>query len=312
MSFSTNASQQNSSQTSSYTPNATLVSALDSNLANAQALTGTPFQPYSGQMVAGFTPYQTQAQSGLAGIYNNQTGSAPLNAGISAAQGVAGYTPQTIQAPQLSSTDLSSYMNPYQSDVVNTTMQQLQRQQQISDAGVQAQATAAGAFGGSRSAVLQNLNDASYNLNDASTLANLNQSNYSQAQSAAQSDLNRQLTAAQSNQSAGLQGQSLNLGASNALANMGNMQLSQALQQAGAIGSAGNAQQQNQQQALNDAYQQWQSAQQYPITMQNLMNQTLGTFPSNYGTTSSSGSSSATSSNAGLNWSSLFAPIKLP
>jgi len=83
------------------------------------------------------------------------------------------------------------------------------------------------------------------------------------------------------------------------LANMGNMQLSQALQQAGAIGGAGDAQQQNQQQALNDAYQQWQLAQQYPITMQQLMNSTLGTFPSNYGTSDTTGSVYQTNGSAG-------------
>ena len=119
------------------------------------------------------------------------------------------------------------------------------------------------------------------------------------------------MQAAQANQQAGIQGQQVNLGAATALGNMGNMQLSQALQQAGALNAAGDAQQQNQQQALNDAYQQWQLAQQYPITMQNLMNSTLGTFPKNDGTTSSSSSSSKSENSAGLNWSSLFSPIKL-
>ena len=215
------------------------------------------------------------------------------------AQGVGSYTPQTVQAPSLASTDLSPYMNPYQQDVINSTLSDLQRQQQIADTNANAQATAAGAFGGSRSAVLQNLTDDSYARSQASTLANLNQSNYSQAQSAAQSDLNSQMQAQQLNQAAGLQGQQLNLGAASTLANMGNMQLSQALQQAGAIGQAGDAQQQNQQQALNDAYQQWQLAQQYPITMQGLMNQTLGTFPSNYGTTSTSGTVDKTNEQLG-------------
>ncbi len=306
MSFSSGASQQDTSGTSTYTPTPLLASALDSNLANAQALTGTPFQPYTGEQVAAFTPYQTQAQGDLADIADDQTGSAPLNAAIGAAQGAAGYVPQTIQAPLLSNTDLTPYMSPYQSDVVNTTMQQMLRQQQIADAGDQAQATAANAFGGSRSAVLQNLNDASYNLNDAQTLAGLNQSNFSQAQSAAQNDLNRQMAASQANQNAGIQGAQLNLGAAGDLANMGNEQLNQALTQAGALNSAGGAQQQNQQAQLNAAYQQWQLAQQYPITMQNLMNSTLATFPKNDGTTSTTNDTTGSTQSDSFGLSSLL------
>lgn len=310
MSFSSGASQQDTSGTSTYTPTPLLASALDSNLANAQALTGTPFQPYTGQQVAAFTPDQTQAQGDLADIADDQTGSAPLNAAIGAAQGAADYTPQTVQAPLLSNTDLTPYLNPYQSDVVNTTMQQMLRQQQIADAGDQAQATAANAFGGSRSAVLQNLNDASYNLNDAQTLAGLNQSNFNQAQSAAQSDLNHQMAASQANQNAGIQAGQLNLGGAGALANMGNEQLNQALTQASALNSAGGAQQQNQQAQLNAAYQQWQLAQQYPLMMQQMMNSTLGTFPSNYGTTSITKDESQSSQDDGFGLNSLFAPLK--
>ncbi|HUO23651.1 MAG TPA: hypothetical protein VMU59_14135 [Caulobacteraceae bacterium] len=306
MSLSLGGSQQSSSGTSTYTPNPTLDAALNSNLAHAQALTSTPFQPYTGQMVASFTPDQIAAQNAQAGVYDNQTGSAPVGGAINLAQGVGAYTPQTISAPQLAGADLSSYMNPYQQSVIDSTLSDLNRQQAIADAGDQAQATQAGAFGGSRSAVLQNLTDDSYARQQAATLASLNQSNYAQAQSAAQSDLARQMQAAQANQSAGLQGASLNLNAANTLGTLGNTQLTQALQRAGAIGAAGDAQQANQQQALNDAYQQWQLAQQYPITMQGLMNSTLGTFPNNDGTTSTTGNIDRTNETASDNESGSF------
>jgi hypothetical protein len=286
MSFSSGASQQNSSGTSTFAPDPTLLGDLYSNLSRAQSLAATPFQPYSGQQVAAFAPDQIQAQGQMADIANNHAGSAPLNAAIGAAQGAASYVPQMVQAPQLSGADLTPYLNPYQSSVIDSTLNDLNRQHQIQTAANNAQATSANAFGGSRSAVLQNLSDDSFDRTLASTLANLNQGNFSQAQAAAEGDLNRQLTASQANQNAGIQGAQLNLGAAGTLGNLGNAQLNQALQQAGALNSAGEAQQQNQQAQLNAAYQQWQLAQQYPLTMQQLMNQTLGTFPSNYGTTS--------------------------
>jgi hypothetical protein len=321
MSFKAGTSQQDTSGTSTFTPDATLLGDLYNNLGNAQTLTSTPFQPYSGQMVAGFDPYQTQAQGGLADIYNSQVGSAPLSSAMGATQGLTGYAPQSVQAatmsaPQLSQANLSAYMNPYQSSVIDSTLADMARQQQIQSQANSTQATQAGAFGGSRSAVLQNLSDDSYDRSVASTLANLNQGNYSQAQAAAQSDLNRQMSANQANQgaamqaaladqSAGLQGAGLNLNAAGSLANMSGQQLSQALQQAGALSSAGDAQQQNQQDQLNAAYQQWQLAQQYPIQMQELMNQTLGTIPM-YGTTTSSGSTTGSSAQAGFNDGSSF------
>jgi hypothetical protein len=211
----------------------------------------------------------------------------------------------------LSGVDLSPYMNPYTSGVINTSLQDLYRQQQIQDQTDSGKATAAGAFGGSRSAVLQNLDDDSYIRAAASTAANLNQANFSQAQSAAAGDVGRQLTASQSNQSAamqaalanqsasmqaalanqsaGLQAAGLNLNAANALAGYGGQQLSQAQQWAQALSTAGGAQQQNQQAQLDAAYQQWLLAQQYPIQMQQLMNQTVATLPREQ-TTSTTGS----------------------
>jgi hypothetical protein len=309
MSFSAGSSTKNSSGTTTQTLDPQLSNTVYGNIAQIQNMANTGFQPYTGQQVAGFTPDQTQAQTDLAGIANNQVGSAPLQSAMGIAQGVAGYSPstvsaQTISAQPLTGVDLSGYMNPYTSGVIDTTMQALNRQQQIQDQTAQSQATAAHAFGGSRSAVLQNLNDDSYARAAASTLAGLNQSNYSQAQAAAQSDLARQLTASQSNQSAalqaatanqnaGLQGANLNLNAAGSLANIGNQQLSQALQQAGALSTAGNAQQQNQQAQLNAAYQQWQLAQQYPFQVQALLNSAIAAIPRT-GTTDTTGTESGT------------------
>jgi hypothetical protein len=295
MSFKAGASNEDTSSTSSsttngtqtYTPNAQYLDTLYGNVARAQGIANTPFQPYTGQQVASFTPTQLQAQGALTGIAADQVGAAPLQSAIGVAQGVSGYSPSTVTAQPLTSVDLSGYMNPYTSDVINTAMNDLGRQQQIADQGAASQATAAGAFGGSRSAVLQNLTDDSYARAMASTAASLNQANYGQAQSAAQSDLARALAAGQSNQSAGLQGAGLNLNAAGALAGMGNQQLSQAQQWASDLGTVGDAQQQNQQAQLNAAYQQWQLAQQYPIQMQQLLNSSLQLLP-NYGTTATS------------------------
>jgi hypothetical protein len=206
---------------------------------------------------------------------------------------VGGYQPQQVTAAPLTGVELSGYMNPYQNDVINASINQAMRAKGISDANDASKATAAGAFGGSRSAVLQNLDDNSWQQNLQQTLAGLNSSNFTQAQAAAQADLQRQLQASQANQSAGLQAANLGLNAANSLAGMGGQQLSQALQRAGALSTAGDAQQQNQQKQLDAAYQQWVLAQQYPVQMQQLLNQTVGLIPKT-GTTSTTESTDKT------------------
>ena len=303
MSFS--GSQKDTSATTTNTLDPQYQSAVYGNLARAQGVADTPFQPYAGQQVAAFTPGQLQAQGAYTDLANDQTGSAPLNAAIGLAQGAGAYQPQTVSTRPLTGVDLSGYSNPYTSSVVDTTLQDLDRQHQIQDTNDAAKATAAGAFGGSRSAVLQNLDDDSYARTAASTAASLNQANYAQAQAAAQADLARGLQASLANQNAGLAGQTLNLNAAGNLANMGAQQLNQGLQYAGALNIAGGAQQQNQQDQLNAAYQQWLLAQQYPAQMQTLLNSTVAGLPKT-GTTTQDGSETTESENAGLN-----TPIKI-
>jgi hypothetical protein len=306
MSFSAN--HQDSSNTSTSTLDPRYASTVYGNFDRAQALANTPFQPYAGQRVASFTPTQLQAQSALTNIGQGNIGAGALQTGIDLASGAGNYQPQSVTAAPLTSVDLSGYMNPYSHQVIDAALSDINRQQQIQDQNDASAATRAGAFGGSRSAVLQGLDHDNYARATASTAANLNQANYAQAQAAAQNDLQRQLAASQANQNAGLQATGLRLNAAGALAGMSGQQLSQALQRAGALQTAGDAQQQNQQAQLDALYQQWQLAQQYPVQMQQLLNQTVGLIPQT-GTTTGKGS--ATSYGGGfkisppdfMNWS---------
>lgn len=303
MSFSSSHKDTSSSSTDTLDPQYS--NAVYGNLQRAQTLADTPFQPYSGQQVASFTPTQLQAQNAFANIGQSGVGNGALQQGINLASSVGSYQPQSVTAAPLTGVDLSGYMNPYTQQVINSTLSDLNRQQQIQDQNDASIATKAGAFGGSRSAVLQSLDHDNYARQAASTAANLNQANFSQAQSAAQSDLARQLSASQGNQNAGLQGAGLNLNAANALAGMGGQQLNQALQQAGALSTAGDAQQKNQQAQLDANYQQWLLAQQYGPQMQQLLNQTINLIPKT-GSTNTTGS--ATSEGLDMD---LTQPLKL-
>jgi hypothetical protein len=287
MSFSASHQDTSGSSTNSLDPQ--YAATVYGNLGHAQTLADTPFQPYTGQRVASFTPAQLQAQSAYAAIGQGGVGSAPLQTGINLASSVGGYQPQQVTAAPLTGVDLSGYMNPFAQKVIDSTLSDIGRQRQIQATNDASKATQAGAFGGSRSAVLQSLDDDNFARQAASTAATLNQQNFAQAQTAAQNDLSRQLAASQANQNAGLQTAGLNLNAASALAGMGGQQLNQALTQAGALSTAGDAQQQNQQAQLDAAYQQWQLAQQYPLQMQQLLNSAVQLIPQT-GTTKTQGS----------------------
>jgi len=265
------------------------------NYNSAEGVANAPFQPFTGESVAGFTPTQLQAQDLLKQLGTGTVGDSTMNAAVGAASSAAGYNPTMISAnpvnaPLLSETDLSPYMNPYQQDVIDATMKQLG---QARDAGIMSdnqRATAAGAFGGTRQAVLNSLTNKDYLDTAGSTLAGLNSQNFTNAQDAAESDLARRFAAATGNQNAELaaatanqnarQGAAgINLNAASLLGNLSGQEQTSALTKAGLIASVGDAQQQLQQQKDDAAYQEFLRQINYPIQGQTIKNQALGLIP---------------------------------
>ena len=110
----------------------------------------------------------------------------------------------------------SSYMNPYLKQSLDPQLQEARRQSQISQQATNAQATQAGAFGGSRSAIL----GAENQRNLGSNLANITGQGYNTAYTTGQNQFNadqgRSLTAQQANQAAGM-----NVGSQNLQAKLG-------------------------------------------------------------------------------------------
>lgn len=198
--------------------------------------------------------------------------------------------PPTVTAGQLSSTDLSPYLNPYTDDVVNSALADLQRARGVQGVADNAAATAAHAFGGTRQAV-QNANTTNdYLRNVSSTAAGLRQAGYANAQQAALSDIGNRLNADQfnatgaynagaANASNDLAGAGLRLNAANQYAGLGTSYFNQLAQQ-GNLHSAVGAQQQALQQAQDDAaYEEFMRQLNYPYQQQQLRNQAVGMIP---------------------------------
>lgn len=124
---------------------------------------------------------------------------------------------QGYQAPTLAGADMSAYQNPYQQQVINNTIGDMDRARQMTMNDVGANATSAGAFGGARHGLVE----AETNRNFADQVGNysaqMNQAGFQNAQNAAMYDIgndmasqNMQLNAA--NQLGGLSNQAFNTG----------------------------------------------------------------------------------------------------
>ena len=101
----------------------------------------------------------------------------------------------SVQAPQfrgLLDVDMGAYQSPYQQQVIDFALQDIQRQSDLARGQAQSRAIGAGAFGGSRSALIESEATRPFAEQAARTAASLRQSGFQQAQQAAQADLARQ------------------------------------------------------------------------------------------------------------------------
>ena len=181
-----------------------------------KSLAGTPFVPYTGPRVAGFNPDQLRQFQATRGLFESGMQYDPLaglqelaQAPTPTIQPVTGFqapTIQGLQGPQaaqiggvstpqfrgLLGADIGAYQSPYTQQVIEQSMADIQRQADISRGQAQSRAIGAGAFGGSRSALLESESQRPYIEQMARTAAGLRESGFQQAQQAALSDLARQ------------------------------------------------------------------------------------------------------------------------
>ena len=125
-----------------------------------------PFVPYTGPMVAGFSPDQLAGFDAARGLFGETQAFSP----VSQLQDLA-------QTPL----DVSPYMSPYIEGVIDPALRGIQERQDIAELQAQDKAIKAGAFGGSRGTLLETEAAKPYIQQAADTEAQLLQSGYEQA-----------------------------------------------------------------------------------------------------------------------------------
>lgn len=203
------------------------------------------YQAYTGPRIAEFEPEQLASQQAIREFAGRGVAASPA---LSSAQTY--YTPAlglTLgQTEQFGAPQAAQYMSPYQQAVIDVEKREAIRQFQPVQQGIGAQATRAGAFGGSRQAILEaeagrNLQQ---QLGDIQTRGL--QSAYDRAQSAFEAQKARER------------------GAAGSLAQMGAALPAQALKEIGALQALGSERQQMAQRALDLGYSQFREEQMFP------------------------------------------------
>ena len=233
----------------------------------ARGMAQQPFIPYTGPMVAGFNPDQLRQFQATRGLFETGMGYDPTKA----LQGLAQeQRPMTGQAASLLGQDISAYQSPYQQQVIDLAMQDIQKQADIARGGAQERAIRAGAFGGSRSALLESESQRPYAEQMARTAAGLRQSGFEQAQAAAERDVARQQQMQMFAPQFELQARQQQAGL------LGGLQTGQ-LQGLGLLGQAGAQQQALQQRAIDAQRREFQRALDYPQQQIGLLQAGMGT-----------------------------------
>jgi hypothetical protein len=229
-----------------------------------------PYNPYStnpSDYVAGFSPMQQQAQQGIANLQvpgQYEAGSQAAAMGTGQALGAG----QNYANQATNPYSVQQYMNPYLQASLNPQLQEIQRQYDITGTQEQSAATKAGAFGGSREALMAAENQRNKNTAMNQAIGTGYNNAFQSAQQAQQFGANLGLQGAQ----AGIQG-------AGQLGQLGGQQLQAQQGIYNAQTAAGAAQQAQQQQIINQAIQNYAVAQQYPQQQLAFMNAQLRGLP---------------------------------
>ena len=249
-----------------------------------------PYVPYSSNpadYVAGFSPMQQAAQNATANLQvPGQYGAATQAAGMGTmgSFGLAGQEAQTGQNLAQASTNpgiVGAYMNPYIQNALAPSQQLLNQQYGMQGAQEQGAATSAGAFGGSREALMSGLNQQNQMLAQNQLVGNA----YQNAYGAAQNQMNTVSAQGLAGQQAAMQGLGQGISGANTLAGIGGQQLGAQQNIIAAQSQAGQQQQTQQQNIMNQAIQNYATAQQYPEQQLSFMNSMLRGLPTQQTTT---------------------------
>lgn len=231
----------------------------------ADALSSQPYQPFTGQRIEGFSPLQQQAQQAAgaqtASPYTAAGAGLAGQAAVGAMGAGAGFTP--VQTGQFTP-QAATYMSPYMQHVVDIQKREAMRAADVAGTQRAADATKAGAFGGSRQAIVE----AEANRNLATQLGDIQTQGLQSAYDQAQKQFNtEQALSEQSRQygaGLGLQGLQAAMQGAQTMGGLGQQLFGQQMDTTKLQSEVGAQQQALGQKQLDQQYNDFQTQQNYP------------------------------------------------
>ena len=177
----------------------------------AQGIAEQPFIPYTGARVAGFNPDQFKSFDATRGMFNQSMGYDPRSQlNNLAGQPAPNVSPVTgsatdimrsdirdVKPTSLLDTNLGAYQNPFQQQVIDNSLGDLNRARQMQIQSDQDAAIGRGAFGGSRSALLEAETNRNFADRAGNLASSLRSQGFDRATSLAGQDIGRDLSAQQ-------------------------------------------------------------------------------------------------------------------
>ncbi len=215
----------------------------------------------------------------------NGIGQAQTAAGV--AQGIAtngGLYPKVQGGNVLG--QMGGYQNAYNDQVVNQSLNDIERARQLATQQDNSNSTLAGAFGGDRSALVNSETNRAYADQSARTAAQLRSQGFDTAASLAQQDAGRGLTAGLANQQGFFNSTGQQLQGAGLLSSLGGDIYNRNLGTAQALSGVGAEQQGQAQSQIGADYAQWQQAQQDPYNRFGFLSGLLSGVPQSQTSTS--------------------------
>jgi len=177
----------------------------------SKGIAAQPFVPYTGARVAGFNPDQLQGFDATRNMFGQSMGYDPRSQlNTLAGQAAPTVSPVTgsstdimrsdirdVKPTSLLDTNLGAYQNPFQEQVIDNTLGDLNRARQMQLQSDQDAAIGRGAFGGSRSALLEAETNRNFADRAGNIAANLRSQGFDRATGLAGQDIGRDFSAQQ-------------------------------------------------------------------------------------------------------------------
>jgi hypothetical protein len=260
-------------------------------LGQAQAFTNPniPYEAYTGDRFAQFTPMQKQAFAAAQGMQTAPELQSAADMAQTAGQKAMNlsYDPTNYQTGSITSGDaLNQYMSPYMQNVVQRQQQDAARQAAISGQAQQAQAARSGAFGGSGNALMRAQAAGNLARQKGDIMATGMQSAYGQAMNQFNTEQQARQQAAQLREQSrqygaglGLQGLQTAMTGANTLSNVGQARFGQQKDINTLQSQYGTQQQQQMQNILGAKYQDFLNAQNEPFKRMGFMSDIIRGAP---------------------------------